>query len=161
MLRELQAYSLDAAPLNFTALKRNQLSAEVVRRVESFIIFLGMEDRIFGQMVSHHPEVAIAINFNLFQRWKVQTTILHNKSLLLTSIVANATSQNPDLLKDLKSSSQKLTVVGDYSAFNLTQLCVTSPLYCYHVCTQLQEVLRIPVKFIQVSIEQRIRLIVS
>ena len=153
MMRELQADSLDAVPLDITALRRNSLPTKVIDNVESFVIFLGMEDRSFGQLLNHHPEVAIAGNFNLFQRWNFENTVLQNKSLLLTLLVAHATIQHTNMLKALEGITHKLTVVGDHSTFNLTELCATSPLYCCHVSAQLQKVLRIPVKFIQVSLQ--------
>ena len=155
IIRELKTVSHNAAPLNIKTLRKNPLSANTVDNVESFVIFLGMEDRIFGHLLNHHPEVAIADGFNLFQRWHYQNSVLQSKSLLLTLLAANAANDYPNVFNSLESATHKLTVVGDYSTFNLTTLCATSPVYCFHVYTQLQEVLRIPIKFIQVRLQLR------
>ena len=150
MMRDLAADSLVTLPLNLTALKRDRLSANVIDSVESFVLFLGMDDRMFGRLLSHHPEAAIASGFNLFERWYLQKGILRKKSLLLTLLVSNAVNHHPNVLNSKEGATRKLTIVGDYSSLNLTTLCTTSPLYCSHVCSQLQEVLRTPLKFVQV-----------
>ena len=146
VIRDLSANSLVTLPLNLTALKSSRLSANVVDSVESFVLFLGMDDRMLGRLLNHHPEVAIASGFNLFQRWHFQKSILQKKSLLLTLLVSN----HPNVLNSKEGATHKLTIVGDYSSLSMTALCTTSPIYCCHVCSQLQETLRTPLKFVQV-----------